>query len=95
MHHARTWRLSIALGLIAAGAILPASSCSFNNVLGFVRDYNPCGTVIDCTAVGGAAGYRFLTSGYEGPGINAKIDPACTYPPYCNVYNPGSDPFSP
>ena len=94
MYNARYRLLRIAIGVIAAGTLFQ-SSCSVNNALGFVRNYNPCGTVIDCTAVGGPAGYRFLTSGYKGPGANPAIDPACTYPPYCNFYNPGSDPFSP
>jgi len=80
--------LRLLAALAAGGSLL--GDCSLSGIANFVRDFNPCGTIIDCTAVGGAAGYRFLTSGYEGPGVDPDIDPACTYPPYCE-----DDPFAP
>jgi len=71
-------------------AVLGASGICFQAVgcLGgaaqFLRNANPCGTVLDCDPLA----YRFLTSGYEGPGVNPVIDPACTFPPFC-----AGDPF--
>jgi hypothetical protein len=80
------WSLTIA----TAGALFQLGGCSLGGAASFLRDFNPCGSVIDCSAIGGPAGYRFLTSGYEGPGVDADIDPACTYPPFCT-----GDPFAP
>ncbi|MFH1745617.1 MAG: hypothetical protein ABIG44_01100 [Planctomycetota bacterium] len=90
MQNKRTRLLRLVLGLTIAGTLY-GSGCLPDGTVQFVRDYNPCGTILNCDPVA----YEFLTSGYEGPGVNVDIDPACTYPPYCNVYNPGSDPFSP
>ena len=45
----------------------------------FVANINPCGTILNCDPVQ----YRFVTSGYDGPGADPDIDPACTYPPFC------------
>lgn len=53
-------------------------------VLRYVNQFNPCGTILNCDPVA----YRFITSGYEGPGVNPEIDPACTFPPFC-----ANDPF--
>uniref|UniRef100_UPI0025F83F9A hypothetical protein n=1 Tax=uncultured Thiodictyon sp. TaxID=1846217 RepID=UPI0025F83F9A len=57
----------------------------------YVANFNPCGTFLNYNPTT----YSFIRSGYEGPGADPDVDPACTYPPYCNVTNPGSDPFSP
>jgi len=74
------------LAALAAGQLLALTSCipSWGDVGAFIRDFNPCGTILNCDPVA----YRFLTSGYEGPGVDPDIDPACTYPPYC-----AGDPF--
>ncbi|MBK9118964.1 MAG: hypothetical protein IPM18_05075 [Phycisphaerales bacterium] len=53
-------------------------------VLRYVNNFNPCGTILNCDPVA----YRFITSGYQGPGVNIDIDPACTFPPFCD-----GDPF--
>ena len=53
-------------------------------VVGFVRNLNPCGTVLNCDPTE----YRFLTSGYQGPGFDPNVDPSCTFPPFCP-----NDPF--
>ena len=77
-----------------AVAVTIASACfrfgCFSATTNYVAGFNPCGTIINCDPVS----YEFLTSGYRGPGADPDIDPACTYPPYCNRTNPGSDPFS-
>ena len=52
----------------------------------FIKDFNYGGSVFAMTP----QAYRFLTSGYEGPGVDPDIDPACTYPPFCD-----GDPFAP
>jgi hypothetical protein len=65
----------------AAGAVLPAGCGDLGR---FVANFNPCGTILNCDPVQ----YEFIRSGYEGPGADPDIDPACTYPPYCD-----GDPF--
>ena len=50
----------------------------------FTNTFNPCGSILNCDP----AAYRFLSSGYEGPGFDPSVDPACTFPPFCNP-----DPF--
>jgi hypothetical protein len=76
--------LALAATVLAGGSLLQIGTCTPNNILSYVRGLNPCGSLLACDPVT----YTFLTSGYQGPGIDADIDPACVYPPYC----PG-DPF--
>ena len=83
-------RASLVL-LTAVALLVPLTGCSLGEVFSFVRNFNYGGSLLAIDPVT----YAFMTSGYEGPGINPDVDPACTYPPYCNVYAPGSDPFSP
>lgn len=83
--HARRYRLlRYVAGLAAAGTCFQFLGCSFRDVFGFVRDFNPCGSILNCDPLA----YRFLTSGYRGPGADPDIDPACTFPPFCE-----GDPF--
>lgn len=84
----------LATGVVAAGTLFQFTSCipEVGQVAGFFKNFNYCGTVLaNCDPIT----YRFLTSGYQGPGADPTIDPACTYPPFCNRMTPGSDPFSP
>ena len=90
MHNAYRRLLHVAVSLAVSGTLFQIGGCDLSTAFGFIRDYNPCGTILVCDPVS----YRFLTSGYEGPGVDPTIDPACTYPPYCNRMTPGSDPFS-
>jgi hypothetical protein len=53
-------------------------------VVRYISNINPCGTILVCDPVE----YSFVRAGYEGPGANPEIDPACTYPPFCE-----DDPF--
>lgn len=78
-----------ALGILG-GTCFQFAGCPAD-VLSYVRNFNPCGTILNCNP----GTYAFISSGYKGPGANPKIDPACTFPPFCNVMTPGSDPFSP
>ena len=76
--------LCLGVCLLVAVATLGSVGCTPKDAFAFVKDFNPVGTIIP----GDPVQYRFLTSGYEGPGVNPEIDPACTYPPYCQ-----NDPF--
>lgn len=69
-----------------AGTCFQFSGC-LGDVQHFVANFNPCGTILYCDPVL----YRFVTSGYDGPGADPDIDPACTFPPFCGE----SDPFAP
>lgn len=83
---ARLRVLRSAVLIASTGMAFQLSSCTPGAIGGFFADLNPCGTILICDPLA----YRFLTSGYEGPGVNYDIDPACTFPPYC----PASvDPF--
>lgn len=84
----RTRLLGLALSAGLVGGAFQLGGCSFRDVNHFVGNINPCGTIIACDPTS----YTFLTSGYQGPGVAPDIDPACTYPPYCD---PNSDPFAP
>lgn len=71
--------------LTAGGTVFQINGCGILDSLENVfSNFNPCGTVLACDPVT----YRFLTSGYRGPGVDPDIDPACTYPPFCP-----NDPF--
>lgn len=75
-------RGKLVVAIASLGAVYQIPGC--NGTVNFLRNLNPCGSVLACDPVN----YRFLTSGYEGPGIDVNIDPACTFPPFC-----GNDPF--
>ena len=82
MRSMKSSAVSIIASLSLGGAVFQVGGCG--NVFGFLRNYNPCGVVLQCDPVT----FRFLTSGYEGPGVDPEIDPACTFPPFC-----ANDPF--
>lgn len=73
-----------AFGLALTGAVFQIAGCSLGGAQNFLSQLNPCGTILVCDPVE----FRFLTSGYRGPGANPDIDPACTFPPFC-----AGDPF--
>jgi hypothetical protein len=78
-HH----RSLLTLGwLIAAGTCFQLGGCS--SLGSYIAKLNPCGTILNCDPVE----YRFISSNYQGPGADPKVDPACTYPPFC-----ADDPF--
>ena len=84
MSKVRRQILRAAAYAVAGGAVFQIGGCSLSDVLSFAKDFNPCGTILNCDPVQ----YRFLTSGYQAPGADPDIDPACTYPPFC-----ANDPF--
>ena len=74
---------AVGASLFQVGGCNPVSSLT-----GFLTDtFNPCGSILNCDP----ASYRFLSSGYEGPGFDPSVDPACTFPPFCQP--PLIDPF--
>jgi hypothetical protein len=79
--------LRLAVALLAGGMMFQVAGCSLGDSLAFLRDFNPCGTILNCDPVD----YAFRTSGYQGPGVDPDIDPFCTYPPFCN---PTVDPIA-
>ena len=66
------------------GTCYQIGGCTLGGLGHYVANINPCGSILDCDPVQ----YRFITSGYDGPGADPDIDPACTYPPFCD-----NDPF--
>ncbi len=73
----RTLRLAVAAS--AVGLTYQLGGCSISGIKHYVGSFNPCGTILNCDPVT----YRFITSGYEGPGADPNVDPICTYPPFC------------
>jgi hypothetical protein len=69
------------------GICLQLGGC-LGSAVSYAANINPCGTLLNCDPVT----YDFITSGYEGPGADPDVDPACTYPPFCG---PDVDPFAP
>ncbi len=78
--------LCIVTGLLGGGSLFLLGGCSLDDTVAFFRDFNYGGSVLNLTPTE----YRWLTSGYQGPGADPEIDPACTYPPFCD-----NDPFVP
>jgi len=72
----------VTLAAIAAGSYIPVVGCG--DLGTYLGRLNPCGTILVCDPVQ----YRFISSGYDGPGADPQVDPACTYPPFC-----AGDPF--
>jgi hypothetical protein len=69
---------------LTGATLLQLGGCSLSETTKWIANYNPCGTILICDPVT----YEFIRSGYEGPGADPDVDPACTYPPYCD-----NDPF--
>lgn len=67
-----------------AGLCFQAGGCGVGTAARFLSNLNPCGTILNCDPVL----YQFISSGYRGPGADPAIDPACTFPPFCD-----EDPF--
>lgn len=84
MVYARKSLIRLVMTLATAGTFWQLGGCSLGDAFAFARDFNPCGSILTCDPTF----YRFATSGYEGPGVNPDIDPACTFPPFC-----AGDPF--
>ncbi len=57
------------------------NGCSPQGLTNLLSGFNPCTTILACDPTV----FEFLTSGYEGPGVNVDIDPFCTYPPFCDA----------
>jgi len=71
------------IATLGGGYLLQVVGC-VGSAARYLASFNPCGTILACDPVE----YRFQTSGYQGPGVDPVIDPACTYPPFCD-----GDPF--
>ena len=66
--------------VMAGGIVFQFGGCfQPSGIFNFLGNFNPCGSVLLCDPLE----YRFLTSGYQGPGVDPEIDPACTFPPFC------------
>ncbi|HOO15844.1 MAG: hypothetical protein KBH81_02860 [Phycisphaerae bacterium] len=85
MSRFRNRLIRLTLGLASAGVVF-GGGCSVGSVVQYFANFNYGESVLNMTR----PAYQFLTSGYQGPGINPDIDPACTYPPFCT-----NDPFAP
>jgi len=84
MKNRRTRLLRAATIAAVVGTCVQWGGCGLGDVLTYVANFNPCGTILNCDPVT----YQFIRSGYKGPGADPKVDPACTYPPFCE-----DDPF--
>jgi hypothetical protein len=79
--------LRAASAMIAGGTLFQIGNCTPSGILHFTtQNLNPCGTVLACDP----SSYGFLSSNYDGPGVDASIDPFCTFPPFCD---PNDDPL--
>lgn len=84
--------LYLAAAICLTGTVFQMGGC-LSGAASYVANYNPCGTILECDPIT----YRFIQSGYEGPGVDVDVDPFCTWPPYCST-PPGSrtsDPLEP
>ncbi len=78
-------RFGLMTAFLGGGVLFQLGGCGgVGGLINFAQNLNPCGSILACDPVQ----FRFLTSGYEGPGVDPDIDPACTFPPFC-----AGDPF--
>ncbi len=84
IRHRLPSRAAKVLLCLSSGVCFQFSGCGLADLASYVAKLNPCGTILNCDPVE----YRFIQSGYQGPGADPEIDPACTYPPFCE-----DDPF--
>ena len=75
----RVAALAMGAGLFQLAGCSPEGLVSF-----FTNQFNPCINILACDP----GSWRFLTSGYQGPGVDPELDPACVFPPFC-----AGDPF--
>ena len=64
---------------VVGGALSQLGGCSLTGLTDYLTSFNPCGSILLCDPLE----FRFLSSGYQGPGVDPAIDPACTFPPFC------------
>ena len=82
MHRIQRSFAKLAVTLALGGACFQIGSCDIlGTAAAAIASINPCGTLLDCDP----AYYQFITSGIDGPGVRADIDPFCTYPPFCGA----------
>lgn len=67
----------------AAGVCFQVPGCSIGSVRGIITGFNVCNTIVVCDP----RVYDFVTSGYDGPGVDPEVDPFCTFPPFCTLAN--------
>jgi hypothetical protein len=66
--------------MISGGSILNILGCNpVPALINGVTSVNPCGVILACDP----REFSFITSGYEGPGVDPSLDIFCTYPPFC------------
>lgn len=78
--------VKLMIATLSTGMLFQVGGC-LSTVGSAVLDFNPCTTVLNCDPLT----FEFVTSGYEGPGVDFDVDPACTFPPFCTT----NDPFVP
>ncbi len=71
--------MRLALAVLATGTVYQVGGCTASGIGHFIGQFNPCGTILNCDPIQ----YRFVRSGYVGPGADPSVDLFCTYPPYC------------
>lgn len=80
-------KLMTLAAMSTGGALFSLLSCDpFPALVNGISSVNPCPIVFLCLP----AEYSFITSGYEGPGVDPSLDIFCTYPPFCT---PEQDPI--
>ncbi len=85
----RTKRIRFVAAMAMGASVFQIAGCEpVSGVTSFFSNvFNPCGSILVCDPLA----YRFTTSGYEGPGFDPDVDPACVFPPFCQP--PLNDPF--
>ncbi|MBL8880428.1 MAG: hypothetical protein JNG88_15045 [Phycisphaerales bacterium] len=71
--------IKILATMVSAGVAFQTATCQPRALVNFGRNFNPCGTILNCDPVE----YNFLTSGYQGPGVDLDTTLFCTFPPLC------------
>lgn len=73
------YRSMMTFAVLSAGTALQTGACSPRALVNFGRNFNPCGTVLECDPVL----FNFIRSDYQGPGVDLESDLFCTFPPLC------------
>ena len=78
----RYQKLMTLAAIVSGGMVFEIFGCSpVPALINGVTSVNPCPVILLCDP----AEYSFITSGYEGPGVDPSLDIFCTYPPFCTA----------
>lgn len=72
-------KLLCTVALAGASIVFQVNCFPLGSLVNTLNGVNPCIAVLNCDP----REYNFIRSGIDGPGLDADVDPFCTFPPFC------------